>query len=90
MADASVETPGSETDLPRVLIADDQALVRSGFRMIVETRSDLEGVYLETATEANVAYYTRNGFEVIGEFHPLGVRMWRMFQARRDAGAPSR
>jgi hypothetical protein len=35
--------------------------------------------YLETATETNVAYYTRNGFEVIGEFYPLGVRMWRMF-----------
>lgn len=28
----------------RVLIADDQALVRSGFRLIVETRSDLEVV----------------------------------------------
>jgi ribosomal protein S18 acetylase RimI-like enzyme len=52
---------------------------------LVEARSDLDGVYLETATEANVAYYTRNGFEVIGEFYPLGVRMWRMFQARRDA-----
>lgn len=59
-------------------------------RELVETRSDLRGVYLETATEANVAYYTRNGFEVIGEFHPLGVRMWRMFQSRSDAGAPSR
>jgi ribosomal protein S18 acetylase RimI-like enzyme len=60
-------------------------------RELVETRSDLEGVYLETATEANVAYYTRNGFEVIGEFHPLGVRMWRMFQSRRDASpAPRR
>jgi ribosomal protein S18 acetylase RimI-like enzyme len=66
-------------------------------RDLVETRSDLDGVYLETATEANVAYYTRNGFEVIGEFHPLGVRMWRMFQARPDpspaprrgAGAPA-
>jgi ribosomal protein S18 acetylase RimI-like enzyme len=52
-------------------------------RELAETRSDLDGVYLETATEANVAYYTRNGFEVIGEFHPLGVRMWRMFQPRR-------
>jgi GNAT superfamily N-acetyltransferase len=51
-------------------------------RDLVETRSDLEGVYLETATEANVAYYLRNGYEVIGEFHPLGVRMWRMFQPR--------
>jgi len=55
-------------------------------RELVETRSDLDGVYLETATEANVAYYTRNGYEVIGEFYPLGVRMWRMFQARRDRG----
>ncbi len=54
-------------------------------RDLVETRSDLDGVYLETATEANVAYYTRNGYEVIGEFYPLGVRMWRMFQARRDS-----
>jgi len=53
-------------------------------RELVETRSDLDGVYLETATEANVAFYTRNGYEVIGEFHPLGVRMWKMFQARRD------
>ena len=51
---------------------------------LVETRSDLDGVYLETATEANVAYYTRHGYEVIGEFYPLGVRMWRMFQSRRD------
>jgi ribosomal protein S18 acetylase RimI-like enzyme len=48
-------------------------------RELVEGRSDLDGVYLETATETNVAYYTRNGFEVIGEFYPLGVRMWRMF-----------
>ena len=53
-------------------------------RELVETRSDLDGVYLETATEANVAYYTRHGYEAIGEFYPLGVRMWRMFQSRRD------
>ncbi len=59
-------------------------------RELVETRSDLDGVYLETATETNVAYYTRNGFEVIGEFYPLGVRMWRMFQARRDVNPAQR
>ncbi|HEY2525087.1 MAG TPA: GNAT family N-acetyltransferase [Candidatus Binataceae bacterium] len=53
-------------------------------RELVELRSDLDGVYLETATEANVAYYTRHGYEVIGEFYPLGCRMRRMFQARRD------
>jgi ribosomal protein S18 acetylase RimI-like enzyme len=52
-------------------------------RELVDTRSDLEGVYLETATETNVAYYTRNGFEVIGEFYPLGVRMWRMLQSKK-------
>jgi ribosomal protein S18 acetylase RimI-like enzyme len=52
-------------------------------RELVTARSDLTGVYLETATETNVAYYTRNGYEVIGEFSPLGVRMWRMFQSRR-------
>lgn len=46
-------------------------------------RSNLAGVYLETATEANVAYYTRFGYAVIGEIHPLGVRMWRMLQPRR-------
>ena len=45
-------------------------------------RSDLEGVYLETATEANVAYYSHVGYRVIGEINPLGVRMWRMMQDR--------
>jgi GNAT superfamily N-acetyltransferase len=59
-------------------------------RDLVKTRSDLEGVYLETATEANVAYYTRNGYEVIGEFFPLGVRMWRMFQPRSDPSPAQR
>jgi ribosomal protein S18 acetylase RimI-like enzyme len=45
-------------------------------------RSGVAGVYLETAAEANVAYYTRFGYRVIGEIHPLGVRMWRMLQPR--------
>lgn len=54
-------------------------------RELVEMRAGLDGVYLETATEANVAYYKRNGYEVIGEFYPLEVRMWRMFQERREA-----
>jgi DNA-binding NarL/FixJ family response regulator len=41
------------TSPTRVLIADDQALVRSGFRLIVETRPDLEVVgEAETGTEA--------------------------------------
>jgi ribosomal protein S18 acetylase RimI-like enzyme len=46
-------------------------------------RPDLTGVYLETATEANVAYYSARGYQVIGEIAPLGVRMWRMFQRVR-------
>ncbi len=47
-------------------------------------RPDLAGVYLETATEANVAYYSRLGYRVIGEFAPIGVRMWRMMRPRAD------
>ena len=45
-------------------------------------RSDLIGVYLETATEANVAYYSNRGYRVTGEIYPLGVRMWQMLQPR--------
>lgn len=66
------------------------AAILNHLRELVETRSDLDGVYLETATEANVAYYTGHGYEVIGEFYPLGVRMWRMFQARRDSSPTAR
>jgi ribosomal protein S18 acetylase RimI-like enzyme len=45
-------------------------------------REDLLGVYLETATEANVGYYTHVGYRVTGEIYPLGVRMWQMLQPR--------
>ncbi|MGO9607461.1 MAG: GNAT family N-acetyltransferase [Candidatus Binataceae bacterium] len=45
-------------------------------------RTDLAGVYLETATEANVPYYGARGYKVVGEIYPLGVRFWRMFQAK--------
>jgi len=45
-------------------------------------RADLLGVYLETATEANVAYYSHVGYRVTGEIYPLGVRMWQMLQPR--------
>ncbi len=45
-------------------------------------RPDLAGVYLETATEANVAYYSHVGYRVIGEIRPLGVRVCRMLQPR--------
>jgi hypothetical protein len=45
-------------------------------------RPDLLGVYLETATEANVAYYSRVGYHVTGEIFPPGVRIWQMLQPR--------
>ena len=45
-------------------------------------RPDLAGVYLETATEANVGYYSHVGYRIIGEIRPLGVRVWRMLQPR--------
>ena len=45
-------------------------------------RGDFVGVYLETATEANVAYYSHVGYRVLNEIYPLGVRMWRMLQPR--------
>jgi hypothetical protein len=45
-------------------------------------RPDLLGVYLETATEANVRYYSHVGYRVTGEIYPLGVRMWQMLQTR--------
>jgi ribosomal protein S18 acetylase RimI-like enzyme len=43
-------------------------------------RADFAGVYLETATENNVSYYSRAGYRVMNEIYPLGVRVWRMLQ----------
>ncbi len=52
-------------------------------RRLAAARSSLCGVYLETGTEANVSYYQSRGYEVLGEIHPLGCRMWRMLQRKR-------
>jgi len=49
----------------------------------VESRPDVAGVYLETGTEANVAYYSARGYQVIGELNPIGIRVWQMFQRVR-------
>lgn len=57
------------------------ALLES-LRELAAQRTDMAGVYLETATEANVAYYSAHGYRVIGEIYPLGVRFWRMFQPK--------
>ncbi len=49
-------------------------------------RCDAEGepAYLETATERNVAFYTRHGFKVTDEVDlPRGPRMWLMWREPR-------
>jgi ribosomal protein S18 acetylase RimI-like enzyme len=52
-------------------------------RLEASVRPEIAGVYLETATEANVAFYSSKGYEVLGELYPLGVRTWRMYQRKR-------
>ena len=52
-------------------------------RVSAAARPELIGVYLETATEENVAYYSARGYEILGELRPLGVRTWRMLQSKR-------
>lgn len=47
-----------------------------------QVRPEIAGVYLETATEANVAFYRSKGYEILGELYPLGVRLWRMYQRK--------
>jgi ribosomal protein S18 acetylase RimI-like enzyme len=50
-------------------------------------RPEIAGVYLETMTEANVAFYSSRGYEVVGELYPLGVRSWRMYQRKPRTAA---
>ena len=53
-------------------------------RLALEARArpEIQGVYLETAKEANVAFYGSKGYEVLGGLYPLGVRTWRMYQRK--------
>ena len=52
-------------------------------KLEASVRPEIAGVYLETATEANVAFYSSKGYEVLGELYPIGVRTWRMYQRKR-------
>jgi len=51
-------------------------------RSLLNLHSDWVGIYLETASEGNLGYYARAGYQQLGEMHPLGVTMWRMMLAR--------
>lgn len=44
------------------------------------SQADAAGVpcYLETATESNVAYYSKRGFEVTGQANVLGYTLYGM------------
>ena len=48
-----------------------------------KARPEIAGVYLETMTEANVAFYSSRGYEILGVLYPLGVKTWRMYQRKR-------
>ena len=41
-------------------------------------------VYLETAKERNLSFYSRHGFECISTFSCLGVRVWRLLRPARQ------
>lgn len=45
-------------------------------------------VYLETAKEQNVPFYTRHGFAPAGEFECLGVPVWRLLRPATADSAP--
>jgi len=41
-------------------------------------------IYLETAKERNLSFYSGHGFDCIGTFDCLDVRIWRLWRAPRE------
>ena len=58
----------------RVLVADDQALVRAGIRMLIETQPDLEVVAEAADGLAAISEATRSGPDVV----LMDIRMPRL------------
>jgi len=52
---------------------------------VLRTASDALPVYLETAKEQNLSFYTHLGFERVGEFRCLDVCVWRLLRPARSA-----
>jgi DNA-binding NarL/FixJ family response regulator len=71
--DASDHAPGAEPSI-RVLVADDQALVRGGFRMILDARTDIEVVGEASDGREAVALAERTRPDIV----LMDVRMPRM------------
>jgi len=53
------------------------------------SQADATGIpcYLETATESNVAYYSKRGFEVTGQANVLGFTLYGMVRQPRQLSA---
>jgi len=49
-------------------------------RQVQRAAAPLLPLYLETSRAENVAFYQRLGFELVGEFTCLGVRLWRLLR----------
>jgi predicted N-acetyltransferase YhbS len=48
-----------------------------------------EEAYLETDTQADLLFYERFGFEVVGEQNVLGIPNWFMQRTRKGVSSPS-
>ena len=74
MTDAEAETGGGLLPRRRIVIADDQALVRAGFRMILQAQPDLEVVGEAEDGEAAIAVIRRQRPDVV----LMDIRMPRL------------